>query len=72
MLPRLEARTGLTAEGVPTNNQRGRRSGPCRLTSLDTSFEFNNFYENKTNHPISISDYEDQKEVGVRTSISHK
>ena len=24
------------AEGVPTNNQRGRRSGPCRLLgSLD-------------------------------------
>ena len=28
-------------------------------TSLDTRFEFNNFYE-------------DQKKVGVRTSISHK
>ena len=28
---RLEASSGLMAEGVPTNNQRGRRSGPCRL-----------------------------------------
>ena len=28
---RLEASLGLMAEGVPTNNQRGRRSGPCRL-----------------------------------------
>ena len=23
--------SGQTAEGVPTNNQRGRGSGPCRL-----------------------------------------
>ena len=28
---RLKASSGLMAEGVPTNNQRGRRSGPCRL-----------------------------------------
>ena len=27
----LEANAGLMAERVPTNNQRGRRSGPCRL-----------------------------------------
>ena len=24
-------RSGPKAEGLPTNNQRGRRSGPCRL-----------------------------------------
>ena len=29
---RLEASSGLMAEGVPTNNQRGRRSGPCRIS----------------------------------------
>ena len=23
--------SGMMAEGVPTNNQRGQRSGPCRL-----------------------------------------
>ena len=28
---RLNANSGLMAEGIPTNNQRGRRSGPCRL-----------------------------------------
>ena len=28
---RLKASSGLMAEGVPTNNQRGQRSGPCRL-----------------------------------------
>ena len=28
---RLEASSGLMAEGVPTNNQRGQRSGPYRL-----------------------------------------
>ena len=27
----LYAITGPKAEGVPTNNQRGRGSGPCRL-----------------------------------------
>ena len=27
----LEASSGLMAEGVLTNNQRGQRSGPCRL-----------------------------------------
>ena len=33
---RLEASSGLMAEGVPTNNQRGRISEPCRLWgSLD-------------------------------------
>ena len=34
MLRRAESELrsdGLMAEGVPTNNQRGRRSGPCRL-----------------------------------------
>ena len=28
---RLEGSSGLMAEGVPPNNQRGRRSGPCCL-----------------------------------------
>ena len=28
---RLEASSGLVHEGVPTNNKRGRISGPCRL-----------------------------------------
>ena len=28
---RLNANSGLMAEGIPTNNQRGQRSGPCRL-----------------------------------------
>ena len=27
----LYASSGPKAEGVPTNNQRGRASGPCRL-----------------------------------------
>ena len=27
----LYASSGSKAEGVPTNNQRGRGSGPCRL-----------------------------------------
>ena len=27
----LYANSGPKAEGVPTNNQRGRGSGPCRL-----------------------------------------
>ena len=28
---RMKASSGMMAEGVPTNNQRGRRSGLCRL-----------------------------------------
>ena len=31
MFARLEASSGLMAEGVPTNNLRGQRSEPCRL-----------------------------------------
>ena len=31
MLRPVESELNLMAEGVPTNNQRGRRSGACRL-----------------------------------------